>query len=296
VKGRTAQTEGLESRLQNLRCIPICSTVSPSPQPSPQGEGVATPDSPNGETQGPVDRAGFTLIELLVAVAIIAILAAMLLPAIGRGRTSAYRVRCLGNLRQLALSTQMYWEDNAGLCFRYGGALTNGGQLYWFGWIGPGAEGQRPFDATQGALYPYLRGRGVEVCPAFDYFSPQVKLKVNGASYGYGYNMFLSAMATEPPVRVNRIVQPAGTVLFADAAQVNTWQAPASVTHPMLEEWYYVNNDTNQPNGHFRHAQRAQAAFCDGHAAAERFVPGSIDPRMPQQWVGLIRKEILVLP
>src|SRR2546425_9551782 len=35
--------------------------------------------------------------------------------------------------------------------------------------------------------------------------------------------------------------------LLADAAQVNTWQAPASPSNPMLEEWYYVDNSTNQP-------------------------------------------------
>ena len=82
---------------------------------------------------------------------------------------------------------------------------TNGGQLYWFGWIGPGPEGQRPFDASQGALFPYLQGRGVEFCPSFQYFSSQLKLKAQGATYGYGYNLYLSA-ATREPMRVNASV------------------------------------------------------------------------------------------
>ena len=38
----------------------------------------------------------------------------------------------------------MYWDDNNGNFFRYGGTSTNGGQLYWFGWIGFGAPRKTP--------------------------------------------------------------------------------------------------------------------------------------------------------
>jgi prepilin-type processing-associated H-X9-DG protein len=231
-----------------------------------------------------------------VVIAIIAVLGALLLPALARGMVAAQRIKCVSNLCQFGLSTHMYWDDNSGSCFRFGGALTNGGQLFWFGWIGSGAEGQRAFDASQGALYPYLQGRGVELCPALNYFTSQLKLKASGATYGYGYNYYLSTDPPKQPVNVSRITQPAGITLLADAAQVNTWQAPASASNPMLEEWYYVDNSLHQPNGHFRHARRANVLFCDGHVAPERFLPGSIDPRLPNQWVGRLRPEILTLP
>ena len=70
---------------------------------------------------------GFTLIELLVVIAIIAVLMAILLPAIQRAKEQARTISCRSNLRQYGIAERMYLDDCQG-------RFPNPVVLALFGW------------------------------------------------------------------------------------------------------------------------------------------------------------------
>ncbi len=245
----------------------------------------------SGRVSGNVrGSAAFTLFELLVVIAGIAVLAALLLPAVGHGKRLAVGAHCISNLRQLGLGTQMYWDEHSGRCFRYGGTATNGGVDYWFGWLGNGAEGGRGFEARSGAIFAYA-GDAVLRCPGLRDGAAEFKPKAERSVCSYGYNLNLSAPPGQSAVPSSSVVLASQTALFADAAQVNTFQAPASPEHPLLEEFYYISS--REPTVHFRHRSRAQLVFMDGRVGREDPVAESVDQRVPGQRVGRLPASIL---
>jgi prepilin-type N-terminal cleavage/methylation domain-containing protein/prepilin-type processing-associated H-X9-DG protein len=158
---------------------------------------------------GKLRTKGFTLVELLVVIGIIALLIAILLPSLNKARQSAYRVKCVSNLRQIGLAMFMYTNDNRGLF--PGSSRANYQAINDFiYWQQPAIAWNRglPIDASHhtpqqdqdlGALVRYMGGHfdpNVWTCPADSLIRP-ITTTVNGASitypYSYSMNDLLSA-------------------------------------------------------------------------------------------------------
>ena len=89
-------------------------------------------------------------------------------------------------------------------------------------------------------------------------------------------------------VHVDGIANLEHAILFADAAQVNYWQAPASASNPMYEEWHLAA--ANKRNIHFRHAGRANVLTLNGAVHAAEPIDGSFDPWLPAAKIGRLEE------
>jgi prepilin-type processing-associated H-X9-DG protein/prepilin-type N-terminal cleavage/methylation domain-containing protein len=214
----------------------------------------------------------FTLIELLVTAGIVALLLSILLPGLSSAREQARATVCQSNIRQLALANGLYAQESDGVYVP--GASQFLVNLHR--WHGARTSVAAPFVSTHGPLVPYLGPEGaIRRCPTFD---PEIRGFEFGNG-GYGYNNAYIGVQTVTNRRgrvvvisdqagtvADRVKHPGETLMFTDSAFVSGRLIEYSFAEPRFQPAFASRAD---PSIHFRHARRANVAWCDGRVSRE---------------------------
>lgn len=231
-------------------------------------------------------KKGFTLIELLVVIAIIAILMAILMPALQRVKKQARAIICKNNLGQYGLASKMYlgdWEGNFPYSFK------------WL-WKDEG-RGCRWHDASMnlidhpelaGGFWPYLKDKDIHLCPDFD-----VSARMMGCAhcdgrtipvdpqYGYTMNSYLNGDAFNSvpqqyktsidKIRKESEVKNPSRVFFF--TEENSWRVPELQSVPINDNNFRTTPGTGDDQfatfhdapSHDLNRGYAHAVFVDAH-------------------------------
>lgn len=204
----------------------------------------------------PADRPGFTLIELLVSISIIALLIALLLPALSQARATARNLLCGSQIRQMGLGVELYRAD------------FNQYYLPIVGWnphqLWPTILARythTALDATGVASSSFVR-----IDPDSIFFCPEVSATMNAGvvrNVSYGYNRFgTGGNSIDAALQYQRIHQelpspPSQTLLFVDSDSKS-----ATTTDGWYEAYHHFN--TLQFARHHGDTT-ANVVFADGH-------------------------------
>ncbi len=194
----------------------------------------------------------FTLVELLVVIAIIAILASMLLPALGNARESASAVRCVSNLRQMQMTFGLYVDDNDGVtCAHVGGGSPNPLEVIQIYLPGlPRLTRMLPFDEARGSM---------TVCTTALRL-PNLVTHGGITTTTYGANPFWQQDDTPIQAlfkRWSRLRHPAAFPWYGDTDCF--YQSSSNRNWPDM----YLHTADAYPK--FIHSGRANVSFADGH-------------------------------
>lgn len=196
-------------------------------------------------------RKAFTLIELLVVIAIIAILMAILMPALRAVKDQGRRIHCVSNVRTLAMGWFMYQDDNDNMLVS--GNVPRSAQFndspdtFWVeppqGPLGS-YTGEQPIledelrGIERGGLFPYVKDVDVYRCPADDRKRDPDRATFRSFSIAGGMNGEERYNYTERGIiKYTEIRNPATKYVFVEEADPRQWNMGSWIIYPTGDSW-----------------------------------------------------------